>query len=1810
MKKRIISSVLSLIIMLEVFVQLGNVALAHSENESMVSNINNCELLSENEVETSVESLDEPAIAISSKEDLDNIRYNLGGNYYLTNDIQFEDEDFDEGGLFYNDNTGWIPIGTPEAPFHGNLDGKGHTIAGLKIQLRETNNNYVGLFGFIAGGDETCHISNLILSECDISASFSANKAIYAGAFAGSAENCCIEYCSHSGKISAKGVSYVGGIVGCLYNNGVINCCCNMGNIVANSCYTSAGNSDYYSTCYAGGIVGSNSGNIANSFSYGDISASGNSGSYQSGIGAGYAGRIVGYSNNGAISTSYSVGSCLSIKSGYATDAGLVGLVFSTHNMNSYYAPGSKTYDDMKNKDTFAGFDFDTIWTMDGNKDYPFPEIIGLDVDFELGLESRQLNVPNKTNYLQYEEIDLEGGSIEYIYNEGTREEISLTKNMISGFDSAIIGQQIVTVTYEETEYSFYVNISKYLAGICIESLPSKLLYCMGIDTDLNLDGGKLSLRYSDGTIDTIDINPDMISEFDLTKSGQQLLTITYGGFTETFFIEVLEEDTINFLGGNGTAESPFLISNKDHLNNVRKYPNACFLMLANISFSEADFSENGSFYNNGAGWTPIGNNDKPFTGYFDGGNKIVKGLYVNASYTDSASTGLFGTTNGATIKNLNLTEGSISLEISKQPHYSDYDVYGCLGAFIGEANSTTIENCSSNAVLLLDVTLLPYSRQLHAYSYCGGIIGKANNTNILGCSCDGTVKVINQNGRAYSSGTSAYAYGYVGGIVGEQSGNGSIINCKNNSLCDAELTATTDSYTNNTARVYSYIGGISGSASGIISGCINNGNLMSVLYSDAGMGDEGNIDHKGGICGYSAAEISDCHNSGTIYTQAKDTFDVGGIVGCDYNGSVNKSCNNGNIIVLGNWIDGYSSLGGIVGVSYTSCCDCYNTGLISNEATHVGTNGEAAFGSVIGELVSTYDIVSNCNIASVIVKNCYSAMPPESSLMIGNVFGKGTPAVAENLYYFEDQCNGNSPDKDFTICISENGRNKAISYVGFDFDNVWEISDTTDYPYPLLKKNSIQWEYTGLTLESGPEKVKYLVNKEILDVTGIVIRINRNGHKTNEILHVTNDMLSGFDNTVLGEQTVVVTYDGYEVAFVIEIVAENTSDFNGGIGTESYPYLISNEEQLMKINKDLDACYRLTSDIVINGNYIPIGYTLQTGGGYLHGYVISYIDPFRGTFDGNGHRIEYSTTLLSHDFDDRQFFGLFANNEGAIINLGIKCDISLSGISSFFVGAIAGTNSGIIENCFSFSDISAIAISRIGGRDYVANATFSDYYADCNVGGICGSSSGIVKNSYHVGNIYSEAQAVYVTNKTNYGDASAGGICGGYGSAVNCYNVGSVEAVAYETYGRPTKHFYPCAYEAQCCYAVDCDSILYQSDCVGFDFDNVWGIDPFTGYDNPQLKWQLNEITNVELSDSVDSPITFTEGTIPDISNIYVKATYKNGELAEMPITMAFLEGLDINRVGDQTVTITLGQYIIGTVSFAVNEKKALSISLLSQPAKLSYVQGQPINGFGGKLLVEYNNDTSDEIPLSEAEMAYDINAVGETSVMVTYQNLTTYFDINVIPKEVKSIVLIQPSKLNYIVGEPLDFSDGYIRVYYVSDDGYYEELPIRSEMISGYDINSAGIQSLIVAYQEWSESFVVRTSFATVVFKNWNNDILSTAQYKYGDEIIAPNNPTRDKDVNGQYHFVGWDKNIEKCTESTVYTAQYELEIIIYGDLNDDGLVNKKDSLLMKMYLADNTTVINQDAADVFADGAINKRDSLLLKQFLAGLDVVLGA
>ncbi len=62
------------------------------------------------------------------------------------------------------------------------------------------------------------------------------------------------------------------------------------------------------------------------------------------------------------------------------------------------------------------------------------------------------------------------------------------------------------------------------------------------------------------------------------------------------------------------------------------------------------------------------------------------------------------------------------------------------------------------------------------------------------------------------------------------------------------------------------------------------------------------------------------------------------------------------------------------------------------------------------------------------------------------------------------------------------------------------------------------------------------------------------------------------------------------------------------------------------------------------------------------------------------------------------------------------------------------------------------------------------------------------------------------------------------------------------------------------------------------------------------------------------------------------------------------------------------------------------------------------------------------------------------------------------------------------------------------------------------------------------------------------------------------------------------------------------------IPGDVNGDGVVNGKDSVLLAQYLAEWDVSIDLDAADVNADGEVNGKDSVLLAQYLAEWDVVL--
>ena len=68
------------------------------------------------------------------------------------------------------------------------------------------------------------------------------------------------------------------------------------------------------------------------------------------------------------------------------------------------------------------------------------------------------------------------------------------------------------------------------------------------------------------------------------------------------------------------------------------------------------------------------------------------------------------------------------------------------------------------------------------------------------------------------------------------------------------------------------------------------------------------------------------------------------------------------------------------------------------------------------------------------------------------------------------------------------------------------------------------------------------------------------------------------------------------------------------------------------------------------------------------------------------------------------------------------------------------------------------------------------------------------------------------------------------------------------------------------------------------------------------------------------------------------------------------------------------------------------------------------------------------------------------------------------------------------------------------------------------------------------------------TVIFKNYDGAELSKTPYHYGDEVTAPDTPSKPADNTYTYKFAGWDNEVVACMGDTTYTATYDPVYIEY--------------------------------------------------------------
>ncbi len=313
-----------------------------------------------------------------------------------------------------------------------------------------------------------------------------------------------------------------------------------------------------------------------------------------------------------------------------------------------------------------------------------------------------------------------------------------------------------------------------------------------------------------------------------------------------------------DFESGTGTEEDPYIITTEEHLDNVRKYLNKHFRLAADLDLEN---------YRSGSGWEPIGTENSPFTGSFDGDEYSISNLYIRKDYVSDYETvysGLFGFIgNRAVIRDLTL-EGM------------DIQADGVVGG-LAAVNLGTLENC----IVEGDVT--SSGDDYLGRDVCIGGLVAENRGTIINCYAlanvtggddeDPAKHVGGLAGRNYGSirksASSRTVTGgdMVGGLVGlntpGDSGTGEITECFSGSI----VTGYGD-----------YAGGLVGRNNGPITrsfayGIVTGRNYVGGLagWNDDKITDSYAVnhvtgaDHTGGLVGHNTDLLTNCYSAGAV---------------------------------------------------------------------------------------------------------------------------------------------------------------------------------------------------------------------------------------------------------------------------------------------------------------------------------------------------------------------------------------------------------------------------------------------------------------------------------------------------------------------------------------------------------------------------------------------------------------------------------------------------------------------------------------------------------------------------------------------------------------------------------------------------------------------------------------------------------------------------------------------------------------------------------------------------------------------------------
>ena len=1307
----------------------------------------------------------------------------------------------------------------------------------------------------------------------------------------------------------------------------------------------------------------------------------------------------------------------------------------------------------------------------------------------------------------------------------GAQSPIALAESMVSGYNKATTTAQNLTITYTDNDSSSYTNGDNFTASLQVTLMntvsgititpPTKTTYNHG--DSLDLTGGEINLTYEDGTSGTLDISKATITESD--GSPLNMSPASYDGtqkVDKTLKIEYSKD------GQTGTVNYPITIIND--IKSIAVHDPATKTTY-NIG-DTLDVTGLSILVTRAMGTTGVVTVTPDMVTGFDS-SKENTNLSLTISYTEN------GITKTATYE-VSVVDSVKSITINGTPQsevkYGEELDLSKIKLDVTKGSGTTQETVTDSMISGYDKTKI--GKQTVTITYGGQTTTfdvtvkdyvtkiEVNPSSVTGTYNDELSKLITDNSIKY---TVTYAK------AGAQSPIAlaeSMVSGYNKATTTAQnLTIT---YTDNDSSSYTNGDNFTASLQVTLMNTVSGITITPPTKTTYNHGDS--LDLTGG-------EINLTYEDGT-----SGTLDISKATITESDGSpLNMSPAS---------YDGTQKVDKTLKIEYSKDGQ---TGTVNYPITIINDIKSIAVHDPATK--TTYNIGDTLDVTGL-------------SILVTRAMGTtGVVTVTPDMVTGFDSSKENT-NLSLTISYTENGITKTATYEVSVVDSVKSI-----------------------TINGTPQsEVKY---GEELDLSKIKLDVTKGSGTTQET--VTDSMISGYDKTKIGKQTVTITYGGQTTTFDVTVKDYVTKiEVNPSSVTGTY------NDELSKLITDNSIKYTVTyakagaqspialAESMVSGynkatttaQNLTITYTDNDSSSYTNGdnftaslqvtlmntvSGITITPPTKTTYN-HGDSLDLTGGEINLTYEDGTSGTLdiskatITESDGSPLNMSpASYDGTQKVDKTLKIEYSKDGQTGTVNYPITIiNDVKSITIKTLPQTEYKVNETLDITTGELLVTRAVGTEivtmsspkvtvsgfdntqeskdlkltvdyteNGITKTTDYLVNVTDNVQSISLKTMppTNYKYGEPLNVTGGqievvkdsgvqtinitndmikeldgsefdstklgtrklqisYGGKTLEYEITVEDYVTGIILTPPTKLVYECGEELDLtggkiekvmASGTKIDVALSDSSVSisGYDKTKAGSQTINVIYEGITKQFGVTVEDNVQSVTLIGTPKTeYKYGESLDVAGLQLEVTSSSGNKQYVTVTPSMVTGFNSNQLGEQILIIT---YKGKTVQYKVNVKDYVKDIEIVEPTKLVYKLNETIDLNGGtvRAVMASGTATSPVAMTSAMITGFDSTSIGAKTLTVSYQGYTKTFGITVQDLTNSMVIKTLPNKVKYLYGQKLDLTGGTIEI--TKESGETEIISMTSSMVTGYNSNKLGTQTLTVTYDGLSQTFPV---------------------------------------------------------------------------------------------------------------------------------------